>query len=345
MSQESAAQSRQRIEYLDLFRGIGILLMITGHVEFGSSFAYCFRFFFHAFHMPMFFWIAGYLFQPKSREELPFSSFAARKAKTLLLPYAVFGLAHYLVTIVTGIAKGRPFSLYPLIRLLTVNTDDLPICGAIWFLTALFFTYLIVYLIENTVFNGVVKGILVVVISLIGNYASSIFPFELPYALGPAFVGVGLFYLGYHFKRNIHRMPYSFLENMSWLPTILLAVIVTFLIFANGFIDMRPGEYAFVPLFWINSVLAILVVKSFSRLLYPLIHRTFPCRLLMRLGRNAIVYLCLNQFVIAFASKLCSLFVLPNAVTGMLVLIISLAVLSLADRIFMETPLKKLLGK
>lgn len=31
-------------------------------------------------------------------------------------------------------------SLIPLIRLLTINIDGLPIAGALWFLTALFYT-------------------------------------------------------------------------------------------------------------------------------------------------------------------------------------------------------------
>lgn len=38
----------KRVRYMDLFRGIGIILMVMGHVGFGSGF-YKFS---HAFHMP-----------------------------------------------------------------------------------------------------------------------------------------------------------------------------------------------------------------------------------------------------------------------------------------------------
>ena len=64
------------------------------------------------------------------------------------------------------------------------------------------------------------------------------------------------------------------------------AVITAVLIFANGFIDMQPGEFACVPLFWINSVLAIIVVRSFSKLIYPYICNTFAGSFLMRLGKT-----------------------------------------------------------
>ena len=50
-----------RIEYIDLFRGIGILLMIMGHIEFAPRFDH----FIHAFHMPMFFFVSGYFFNGK----------------------------------------------------------------------------------------------------------------------------------------------------------------------------------------------------------------------------------------------------------------------------------------
>ena len=40
-----------RIEYIDIFRSLGIIAMVMGHVGYGDIF----DFFIHAFHMPMFF--------------------------------------------------------------------------------------------------------------------------------------------------------------------------------------------------------------------------------------------------------------------------------------------------
>ena len=46
-----------RITHIDIFKGIGILFMVMGHIGFSSIFDK----WIHAFHMPMFFFISGYL--------------------------------------------------------------------------------------------------------------------------------------------------------------------------------------------------------------------------------------------------------------------------------------------
>lgn len=46
----------ERLDYIDIFRALGIILMVMGHIGFGSKFDK----FIHAFHMPMFFWISGF---------------------------------------------------------------------------------------------------------------------------------------------------------------------------------------------------------------------------------------------------------------------------------------------
>ena len=47
-----------RLNDVDLFRAVGIVLMIMGHVGFGNMFSK----WIHIFHMPMFFVISGYFF-------------------------------------------------------------------------------------------------------------------------------------------------------------------------------------------------------------------------------------------------------------------------------------------
>ncbi len=51
-----------RFGYVDIYKCIGIILMIMGHIGFGD----CFDFFIHAFHMPMFFFISGFLYNNKN---------------------------------------------------------------------------------------------------------------------------------------------------------------------------------------------------------------------------------------------------------------------------------------
>lgn len=46
-----------RLEYIDILKGIGIILMIMGHIGFGGIF----DFYIHAFNMPLFFFVSGYM--------------------------------------------------------------------------------------------------------------------------------------------------------------------------------------------------------------------------------------------------------------------------------------------
>lgn len=78
----------KRIEYIDVFRAFGIILMIMGHIWFGVWFDK----FIHAFHMPMFFIISGYFCKcDEVEEKFKFwLKYVIKEAKALLVPYWVF---------------------------------------------------------------------------------------------------------------------------------------------------------------------------------------------------------------------------------------------------------------
>lgn len=107
---------KERLKYIDIFRGLGIVLMVMGHIWFGKSFDH----FIHAFHMPMFFFISGFLFISKSPDELRTVDFIKRKCITLLVPYLFWGIFHYVFyNTVLYISRGggwkpRHYSIYAL---------------------------------------------------------------------------------------------------------------------------------------------------------------------------------------------------------------------------------------
>lgn len=53
----------KRLDEIDILKAIGIILMVMGHIGFGSIFDY----WIHAFHMPMFYLISGFLYKRKIR--------------------------------------------------------------------------------------------------------------------------------------------------------------------------------------------------------------------------------------------------------------------------------------
>ena len=81
--------TKQRDTYLDIAKAIGILMVIYAHVSL-SGILYTT---FYAFHIPLFFVVAGMTFNNKKHTS--FKTFAANKAKRLLLPYLIYSLATF----------------------------------------------------------------------------------------------------------------------------------------------------------------------------------------------------------------------------------------------------------
>lgn len=56
---------QNRIKYMDIAKGIGMLMVLVGHTYAGFLCSLA-----NSFHMPLFFIISGYFFKPSQRKEL-----------------------------------------------------------------------------------------------------------------------------------------------------------------------------------------------------------------------------------------------------------------------------------
>lgn len=314
--------SKQRLDYIDVFRSLGIIAMVMGHIGFGGKFDH----FIHAFHMPMFFFISGFFYR---KRYCSIGEYVAKKARSLLIPYISFGLAHYLASLILD-----GFSIKPLIHLLTLNTYGLPIVGALWFLTALFFTDIIYFLLDR--WN--VKWLIIPLV-LVGSFADQVLPYPLPWALSASFVGLGLYWLGEMSKK--YEVKLKVVLNMNWWQIIVVGVVTAAMIFVNGYINMREGRYAFLPLFWINALLSVYLGISISKL----ICKTEKTKWLTNVGENSIVYVCLNQMVIRVLFEVFSYIQMPIILSHLLILALSMSVLYWLSLLFTRTRLKVFIGR
>src|SRR5215208_2174678 len=72
----------KRIGYLDVARGIGILLVVLGHNDFGAISPF-FQQVIYSFHIPLFFFLAGYFINT----ELSFFDYFKKRFHSVLKPY------------------------------------------------------------------------------------------------------------------------------------------------------------------------------------------------------------------------------------------------------------------
>lgn len=280
---------KERIDYIDVFRGMGILTMVMGHVGFGDLFQH----FIHAFHMPMFFFVSGFFYKRNS----DIKKVITKKAKSLLIPYFVFGLVHLLIYMILG--NGNVQS--EIKHLLWENTRGLPIAGALWFLTSLFLTEVIFLLLDKSIKSKKLFYTLIFVLVFVGSIAIKIFTFRLPWGLDASLVGLGFYALGFlvRSKQDIWLIKRTL--NLRIVSLVVSVVICLVLIILNGYINMREGKYAILPLTFFNAMLAIVIGINLAKQVANYRESKFLQKIyiwLKGIGKNSIIYLCLNQIVI-----------------------------------------------
>ena len=123
-------KSTDRIEEIDIAKGICILLMVIGH----SGMKNMIHDFIYAFHMPFFFFISGVT----TNVSKSFNIFVKSKVVGLLVPFWVYFIFHLpLYAYLHDLSIGGQF-----IRELSDKID-----GALWFIPILFLSQIINWLI------------------------------------------------------------------------------------------------------------------------------------------------------------------------------------------------------
>lgn len=174
----------------------------------------------------------------------------------------------------------------------------IPICGAIWFLMALFFANIIYYWVSR-IRNVRIVWIVVIAISLTSQIIFARFNIRLPFALNAAMLGIGLMHAG----RAVRKHEQLIIE-LRWYQIIVFGVLIGLAIMQSDYVNMRKGTYPSVfVLFWINAISASVIGMSIAEKMKELLKDSFVNRYFQSVGRNSIVYVCLNQIVIQLCSS------------------------------------------
>lgn len=325
----------KRFKEIDILKGIGIVLMIMGHQYYGDHFDK----WIHAFHMPIFFIISGFLYHSqKSIRE-----FVYKRVKTLLIPYLFFAGVHFfLISLKTIISGETVESLYMfLYHIFWINTEGVPICGAIWFLTALFFVNIFYLLIDKYIKNIMLKSVCVLFTAIAGMTLPT-YGYRLPLALDVAFVGVGLFFAGTILRNMYEKFQFLNIFKMSLVGGFGI-VLCYITISINASVNMRLGMYGNDFLFFFNAILMTIALYF----LICIVGKS-NCLLIKELsyiGKNSIVYLGFNQLVLFFLKKIRVGDSVMEMVIKLLSLVICLCVLHIISYIITISKAKMLIGK
>ncbi|WP_430534798.1 acyltransferase family protein [Listeria rocourtiae] len=156
----------KRLDWIDTAKGIGIFLVVWGH--FYASDAV--KIVIYGFHMPLFFFLSGYLYKQTS---IGFLSFLRKTSKKLLFPFFIFQVATLLV--VNGIALIGSQQLYEtpvtLVTQLFFLDGEVGFNTPLWFLVVLFNVEMLFYLFARYLKKG--KWLVVIAVLLLAFLLSS----------------------------------------------------------------------------------------------------------------------------------------------------------------------------
>ncbi len=330
--------ARTRVGYMDFLRAIGILFMVLGHNGTGETI----NKWIHVFHMPMFFVISGYFYRQQS-----FGSLLKTRGRTLLLPYVCVGLLHIAVDAVLVRHAFDPHAFYLLFWENTAGTG-VPIAGALWFLTAMFFSEVLFWGVQHLPVRETWKTAVSVLVSLAGIAAAHL-PFRLPLALDAGMVGVGFYEAGRLLKGKGRRC-------LELSPALSVIALIAFsaLSLVNGYVNMRKGDYGIIPLFYLNALGMTVSFWNLSRLFYSLTERKGlrlrAVKIMESVGQDSIIYLCFNQLALLIASRLITLvWHAPGGIWAMaqkaVVFLIAFALLFALHQGIIHSRLRILVGK
>ncbi|MCD7923151.1 MAG: acyltransferase family protein [Clostridiales bacterium] len=332
--------NKERVDYIDFIRGIGIFLMVCAHIPFSDNFVH----YVHAFHMPLFFFVSGALLKPGRG-----TAALLRRTKKLLVPYISFSAAAYLVWFLYKFAHGlRETSefLLPLKAILWNNSsDDMPIAGSLWFLTAMIILQAVVFFLEKIHYKTV-KCFIIVILLCFGTCETIILPFRLPFSAGAACVGLFFFYAGKVFMKYwCEKMK----DRVTWKSVILcliLMFIMVFPIMKNGLLNMRTGSYGLIPLAVFDAVISLILIWVLAYKTTAALKKVkigeLPVKYIRKMGEYSIIYLCLNELVIFFCRS--GLTKIVPDISRYMIAIVSFVVLFFATLLITHTRLSCFVG-
>lgn len=293
--------NKQRLVYIDLLRGYAIFLVILGH---------CWKInaivndLILAFHMPLFFFMSGFLFRYRKAYDKKGISFIVNKFKQLLVPYFVFELINFGISLVI-----RPYYKNALSETLALQSIFLCINNEgyeglmnnrLWFFEALFVAECLLYfvckLLKDYKKENKYYYVLVSIVCFVGSFGMQvILDKRLPFTMDIAVMALAYMCLGYATVELVERYRasskklYAVVLFFSFLVLLLCTI-------SNEPVLMYLNQYGNYLLFIMGSFAGIAFSVTFVFLIMP-IKKNY--HIVMWLSRNSLLIYPIHLFILS----------------------------------------------
>lgn len=259
----------KRLDWVDVAKGITILLMVAGHTSIPETISK----YIWSFHMPLFFFVSGVFYSEKKYKT--FSSLFKRRLFTLLVPYVFFSvvvmLGYY------GTVYWNPKELY-----LGWNGY------ALWFIPVLFMSEMLLYPFAKYIERPIIK-ITIIILMLCLSKLLALLDIYLPFKIEAVPLACSFLITGYTLKKITKKYLSSiWLILIAFLVSVALSQILPKT-------DVAQNEIGWVIPNYINAIVGIFFVMQLSRLLLSYSINKFVNQFLLWSGKNTLFILAFSQ--------------------------------------------------
>lgn len=293
---EVMSEQKQRIEWIDLAKGITILLVIVGHTVLEGFWGQIVRGIIFSFHMPLFFILSCATYRTFNTWP-QFTKKLKKSAKYLLLPaLATFSLDILIqyVQAINSYNLGLEFwkdKLFTLVFASGVSTSyngfDVAGLGIAWFFFALFIGRTTFDYIQLSVKEGSKLLLFSCVISMAGVLYGKIQ--WMPFSMDVALASMPFFYFGHCMQyMNLTEAPLNKLGFwfVVWIGTLALTFTGSW-----TYMELAVRRYPLFPICYITAIAGTMAVVELSVLLCRL-KKTMSGFILI--GKNSMYLLCIH---------------------------------------------------
>lgn len=291
-----------RLYWVDALRAIAIFFVVFAHMIgsflFGqvSGISQWLLVYILSFHMPLFFFLSGFLLKDDSLNST-FTTYLGKRFTSVMVPYFVFAFMTYIPWFLVTRHYGyqADLNISPLTPFLGIfygtHKDNWLLSNApLWFFTCLFITQIGFYWIAR-LRTKLLVAVILVISAVLGYLDFKLTSFRSPWSTDVALTAIVFYGIGYLLKSNpliIHK-PNAL--RMLLLLVIILGLQTLSLKF-NTTIEMGYRKYGNFGLFFLGS---------FSGILFWVVVAKFISfsRAISRVGQDAIVIFSLNVLAIS----------------------------------------------
>lgn len=289
-------QQKERILWIDAVKGIAIILVIASHLfGIGSPIFWylCYG------YMPVFFFMSGLTNRPSDK----FRNNIAQKAKRLLIPYVIYGIALIYISnlvkedfqptrAILGLLYGR-YQVYPQDienKILMLGYRNCAI-APLWFLLNLFLGYVILNVYDCLKHNRWTVILISIIISFLSIYKTILLPWS-----------IDTCFMTFLFLLVARKSGRFLMSDNKYTEHLLSGGVLMFVYFifckVNGPTNYSIGEYGWWKPY---SVLLFFIIGLLEPITLSVLCKSFNSSIIIRIfsyiGKNSLRLMCIHLII------------------------------------------------